>query len=176
MAGSSAQCSLGNSPSFASLHCKSSASHANPTYRVFYIVAHRQCLHGIIYRPSQASETRLLASPILTFPVKCHVSARTSAFNASSICLTRYATFVRGSFLFSGTLLSTPTLAGCTKHESAIAMALIVDKHRPKSLDALTYHPDLSARLRSLVIASQATLRALYRLKLTNIDFIGAER
>ncbi|KAJ2893669.1 hypothetical protein MKZ38_008335 [Zalerion maritima] len=29
-------------------------------------------------------------------------------------------------------------------------MALIVDKHRPRSLDALTYHHDLSERLRSL--------------------------
>lgn len=30
-------------------------------------------------------------------------------------------------------------------------MALIVDKHRPRSLDALTYHSELSDRLRSLV-------------------------
>lgn len=30
-------------------------------------------------------------------------------------------------------------------------MALLVDKHRPRSLDALTYHKDLSERLRSLV-------------------------
>lgn len=30
-------------------------------------------------------------------------------------------------------------------------MALLVDKHRPRSLEALTYHDDLSARLRSLV-------------------------
>ncbi len=30
-------------------------------------------------------------------------------------------------------------------------MALLVDKHRPRSLDQLTYHKDLSARLRSLV-------------------------
>ncbi|CAG8975442.1 hypothetical protein HYALB_00012130 [Hymenoscyphus albidus] len=29
-------------------------------------------------------------------------------------------------------------------------MALLVDKHRPRSLDQLTYHQDLSARLRSL--------------------------
>ncbi|KJK92060.1 Replication factor C subunit 5 [Metarhizium anisopliae BRIP 53284] len=29
-------------------------------------------------------------------------------------------------------------------------MALIVDKHRPRSLDALTYHPELSHRLQSL--------------------------
>ena len=32
-------------------------------------------------------------------------------------------------------------------------MALIVDKHRPKSLDALTYHEELSERLRSLVLS-----------------------
>lgn len=30
-------------------------------------------------------------------------------------------------------------------------MALLVDKHRPRSLETLTYHPDLSDRLRSLV-------------------------
>ena len=30
-------------------------------------------------------------------------------------------------------------------------MALIVDKHRPRSLDELTYHDELSERLRSLV-------------------------
>lgn len=30
-------------------------------------------------------------------------------------------------------------------------MALLVDKLRPKTLDALTYHPELSDRLRSLV-------------------------
>jgi hypothetical protein len=30
-------------------------------------------------------------------------------------------------------------------------MALLVDKLRPRTLDALTYHPDLSDRLRSLV-------------------------
>ena len=30
-------------------------------------------------------------------------------------------------------------------------MALLVDKYRPRSLDALTYHPDLSERLKSLV-------------------------
>lgn len=32
-----------------------------------------------------------------------------------------------------------------------ITMALLVDKHRPRSLDTLTYHHDLSDRLRSLV-------------------------
>lgn len=30
-------------------------------------------------------------------------------------------------------------------------MALLVDKHRPRTLDTLTYHSDLSARLRALV-------------------------
>lgn len=30
-------------------------------------------------------------------------------------------------------------------------MALLVDKLRPRSLDALTYHPDLSNRLSALV-------------------------
>lgn len=30
-------------------------------------------------------------------------------------------------------------------------MALLVDKLRPRSLDALSYHPELSDRLKSLV-------------------------
>lgn len=30
-------------------------------------------------------------------------------------------------------------------------MALLVDKHRPRSLEALSYHQDLSERLKSLV-------------------------
>jgi hypothetical protein len=30
-------------------------------------------------------------------------------------------------------------------------MALLVDKLRPRNLDALSYHPELSDRLRSLV-------------------------
>lgn len=30
-------------------------------------------------------------------------------------------------------------------------MALLVDKHRPRNLEALSYHPDLSDRLRALV-------------------------
>lgn len=30
-------------------------------------------------------------------------------------------------------------------------MALLVDKLRPRTLDALSYHPELSDRLRSLV-------------------------
>lgn len=34
-------------------------------------------------------------------------------------------------------------------------MALIVDKHRPRSLDDLTFHDELSKRLRSLVSASR---------------------
>lgn len=31
------------------------------------------------------------------------------------------------------------------------SMALLVDKHRPRSLEALSYHQDLSERLKSLV-------------------------
>ena len=45
---------------------------------------------------------------------------------------------------FLETLYSTST-------PTTITMALLVDKHRPRSLDQLTYHKDLSQRLRSLV-------------------------
>ena len=38
----------------------------------------------------------------------------------------------------------------CLKH-TELTMALLVDKLRPRTLDALSYHPDLSDRLRSLV-------------------------
>lgn len=60
-------------------------------------------------------------------------------------------------------------------------MALLVDKHRPRTLETLSYHPDLSERLRSLAASGDfphlliygpsgagkktritATLRALY--------------
>lgn len=34
-------------------------------------------------------------------------------------------------------------------------MALIVDKHRPRSLDTLTYHPELTDRLRALVCTNR---------------------
>ena len=33
-------------------------------------------------------------------------------------------------------------------------MALLVDKHRPRNLEALDYHPELSDRLRALVSVS----------------------
>ena len=36
-------------------------------------------------------------------------------------------------------------------HNTRTAMALLVDKHRPRSLDALSYHPELSDRLKALV-------------------------
>jgi hypothetical protein len=36
-------------------------------------------------------------------------------------------------------------------HQQLSTMALLVDKHRPRSLDALSYHPELSDRLRALV-------------------------
>jgi hypothetical protein len=35
-------------------------------------------------------------------------------------------------------------------------MALLVDKHRPRSLNALSYHPELSDRLQALVSPPEA--------------------
>ena len=40
----------------------------------------------------------------------------------------------------------------------AFTMALLVDKHLPRTLESLTYHEDLSARLRSLVRSSMPFL------------------
>jgi hypothetical protein len=39
-------------------------------------------------------------------------------------------------------------------------MALLVDKHRPRSLDALSYHPELSDRLKALVSLSKCARTA----------------
>lgn len=36
-------------------------------------------------------------------------------------------------------------------HTTHLSMALLVDKHRPRNLEALNYHSELSERLRSLV-------------------------
>ena len=46
---------------------------------------------------------------------------------------------------------STAILSPEPQAPQAKKMALIVDKHRPRSLDDLTYHDELSQRLRSLV-------------------------
>jgi hypothetical protein len=51
---------------------------------------------------------------------------------------------------------SAPHLALAFVHK-LLKMALIVDKHRPRSLDTLTYHEELSDRLRSLVSDSALT-------------------
>lgn len=45
-------------------------------------------------------------------------------------------------------------------HQLNLTMALLVDKLRPRSLDALTYHPELSDRLRSLVNAPPVHLKS----------------
>jgi len=50
---------------------------------------------------------------------------------------------------FNFALLVSRSSPSRTPHR--VAMALLVDKHRPRSLDTLTYHHDLSDRLRSLV-------------------------
>lgn len=44
------------------------------------------------------------------------------------------------------TFASTPEYSQTTR-----PMALLVDKHRPRNLDAFSYHPELSDRLRALV-------------------------
>ena len=52
---------------------------------------------------------------------------------------------------------------------TAGSMALLVDKHRPRSLEALSYHADLSERLKSLVGLqhpfNQLTLTGYFRRK-----------
>jgi hypothetical protein len=76
-----------------------------------------------------------------------------------------------------------PSASACACNRAAIAtiMALLVDKHRPRTLETLSYHPELSERLRSLAASGDfphlliygpsgagkktritATLRALY--------------
>jgi hypothetical protein len=49
-------------------------------------------------------------------------------------------------------------------------MALLVDKHRPRSLDALSYHPELSDRLKALVGSPEAN-RSLKVAVLIHLDF-----
>ena len=46
-------------------------------------------------------------------------------------------------------------------------MALLVDKHRPRSLDALSYHPELSDRLKALVRLSECA-RTSFRIHSAN--------
>lgn len=43
----------------------------------------------------------------------------------------------------------------CCTFLKALTMALLVDKHRPRSLETLSYHNELSDRLRALVLLSQ---------------------
>ena len=73
------------------------------------------------------------------------------------------------------------SMLSCNGHPIAAIMALLVDKHRPRTLETLSYHPELSERLRSLAASGDfphlliygpsgagkktritATLRALY--------------
>lgn len=54
-------------------------------------------------------------------------------------------------------------------------MALLVDKHRPRSLDALSYHPELSERLRALVRLHRCTQKPASVASLT-IIITGRER
>ena len=54
-------------------------------------------------------------------------------------------------------------------------MALLVDKHRPRSLDALSYHPELSDRLKALVSLPEAH-RDPIRAALICLELLGSER
>jgi hypothetical protein len=58
----------------------------------------------------------------------------------------------------------------CTVKLEKYNMALLVDRLRPRSLDSLTYHPELSARLKSLV-PSSPPLVYLKRTKLLIDDW-----
>ena len=54
-------------------------------------------------------------------------------------------------------------------------MALLVDKHRPRSLDALSYHPELSDRLKALVKPSKLPQKLTSVASLTSF-LVGRER
>jgi hypothetical protein len=54
-------------------------------------------------------------------------------------------------------------------------MALLVDKHRPRSLDALSYHPELSDRLRALVRSLRTQFEPKRVATLTSLELLGSE-
>lgn len=56
-------------------------------------------------------------------------------------------------------------------HRHLLKMALLVDKHRPRSLDALSYHPELSDRLKALVMLP-ARARILQELQMLTVLII----
>jgi hypothetical protein len=55
-------------------------------------------------------------------------------------------------------------------------MALLVDKHRPRSLNALSYHPELSDRLQALVSSPEANRDFGVVMLICMIWFLGSER
>lgn len=48
-------------------------------------------------------------------------------------------------------------------------MALLVDKYRPRSLESLSYHDDLSARLKSLVCTESTNLLVAAKFVFTRL-------
>ena len=97
-----------------------------------------------------------------------HVAAQTTVTRACGRVLT-------------GLYQSSESALFGTKRNITVIMALLVDKHRPRTLETLSYHPELTERLRSLAASGDfphlliygpsgagkktritATLRALY--------------
>ena len=126
------------------------------------------------------SETRR-ATRNASFPRKRRPTARCRRHMLARHVLVASARPTRGPQL-EHLASTTPTAGSNNGQTSRIPnMALLVDKYRPRSLDTLSYHPDLSERLRSLAASGDfphllvygpsgagkktritATLRALY--------------
>lgn len=81
-------------------------------------------------------------------PVK---SSWTSVVEGDPVKISTLRDFAGSRVLLNPTTLSHPRQTQTASTTST--MALLVDKHRPRSLETLTYHHDLSERLRSLVIS-----------------------
>jgi hypothetical protein len=88
---------------------------------------------------------------VLTFMNSCFWVERGEERDQASTCgLPSYLTTLRVAR--TRRTYHPPTAANSrTTPQHIQTMALLVDKHRPRSLEALSYHPELSDRLRALV-------------------------